>query len=229
MKILQSSFFRALTAIAIGVLLIKFPDNTVTGIVITIGVLFLLSGIISVLSYMNAKRHASDYVIYDAKGRQIAGQTPMFPIVGIGSIILGAILALMPSTFISFLMYVIGAILILGAIGQFMTIISARKFGSVSLFYWVCPSIILLAGLYLMIKPMSPLSTALYILGWLTLFYGIVEATNSMLFYFSRRQWEKAQASLIQSEEAEEIKEEGSKEVTDKSETPAADSTSTPQ
>ena len=37
MKILQSSFFRALTAIAVGVLLIKYPDNTVTGMVIAIG------------------------------------------------------------------------------------------------------------------------------------------------------------------------------------------------
>lgn len=229
MKILQSSFFRALTAIAIGVLLIKFPDNTVTGIVITIGILFLLSGIVSVLSYLNAKRHASDYVIYDAQGRQIAGQTPMFPIVGIGSFILGAILALMPSTFISFLMYVIGAILILGAIGQYMSIISARKFGSVSFYFWICPTIILLAGLYLILKPMSPLSTAMYVLGWLTLFYGIVEITNSMLFYFSRRQWEKAQASLSQSEEAEEIKDEDSKEVTADEDNQATESQTIPQ
>ncbi len=203
MKILQSSFFRALTAIAVGILLIKYPDNTVNGIVIAIGVLFILSGLVSVLSYVNARRHASEYTIYDAQGRQIAGQQPFFPIVGVGSIILGAILALMPSTFISFMMYIIGAILIIGAIGQYFSIISARHFGSVSLFYWVCPTLILIAGVYMIVKPMGPLSTAMFILGWLTLFYGIVEAVNSMMFFAMKRRWEKEQQTILDQQQAQ--------------------------
>ena len=208
MKILQSSFFRALTAIAVGVLLIKYPDNTVTGIVIAIGILFTLSGLISVLTYWNARRHVSEYTIYDAEGRQIAGQAPMFPIVGIGSMVLGAILALMPNTFINALMYIIGGILILGAVNQYMAIISARRYGISSLWYWLWPSITLLAGLYVIIKPMAPLSMALIILGWLTLFYGVTEAVNSILFYIGRRRWEKEQEELakaLEKEIAEEI------------------------
>jgi hypothetical protein len=43
MKILQSSLFRAAIALCIGTLLIKYPDNTLTGITIAIDVLFLLS------------------------------------------------------------------------------------------------------------------------------------------------------------------------------------------
>ena len=42
MKIFQSSIFRALCAIAVGVLLIKFPDDGVTWITRAIGVLFLI-------------------------------------------------------------------------------------------------------------------------------------------------------------------------------------------
>lgn len=212
MKILQSSFFRALTAIAIGVLLIKYPDNTVTGIVVTIGVLFALSGLISVLSYLNTRQQASKYTIYDAQGRQIAGQAPLFPIVGIGSILLGSILALMPNTFINALMYVIGAILILGSINQYLAIISVRRYGITSLWYWVCPTLVLIVGILMMLKPMAPLSTAMFFLGWLTLFYGIVEALNTMLFYIGRRRWEKEQEQLKSSLEnkptAEEITEE---------------------
>lgn len=228
MKILQSSFFRALTAIAIGVLLIKFPDNTVTGIVITIGVLFALSGLISVLTYVIARRHESEYVIYDAQGRQIAGQSPTFPIVGIGSILLGTILAVMPGTFINALMYVIGAILILGAINQYLAIISARRFGVSSLWFWLCPTLILLFGAFIIIKPMAPLSTAMFFLGWLTLFYGIVEALNSMLFYIGRRRWEKEQEELLKSLEtttvAEEMTDGGTQEAHEKSEQrPSAD------
>ena len=200
MKFLQSTFFRALTAIAVGVLLIKFPDNTVTGITIAIGVLFLISGLVSVLTYWNARRHASEYKIYDVEGRQVAGQTPMLPIVGIGSIILGGILALMPTTFVSLLMYVIGAILVLGAVNQFFSLIAARRYGRLSLFYWVCPTLILLAGLYLMIYPFDSLSNTLFFFGWLTLFYGLVEAVNSLVFYFNRRRWEKEQEVIISEE-----------------------------
>ncbi len=203
MKILQSSFFRALVAIAVGVLLIMYPDNTVVGIVVAIGVLFLLSGLVSVLSYVYARRRASEYRIYDAQGRQIAGQTPMFPIVGIGSIILGGILAAMPATFISALMYVIGAILILGAVNQYFAIIAARHFARLSFGYWVCPTLILLVGVYVVLKPMAPLSTAMYVLGWLSLFYGVVEAVNSFLFYRSKRRWEKEQEQILA--DAEEI------------------------
>ena len=223
MKFLQSSIFRALTAIAVGVLLIKYPDNTVTGIVIAIGILFLLSGIVSVLAYLNARKNASEYTIYDAQGRQIAGQAPMFPIVGIGSILLGAILAVMPATFINALMYVIGVVLILGAINQYMATLAARRFGIVSLWYWVWPTLTLLVGAYVMIKPMAPLSTAMLILGWLSLFYGITEAVSSLLIAVGRRRWEKEQEELAKTLEAETV----AKEMKDDDTETAADTTGT--
>ena len=71
MKILQSSLFRAICAIAIGILLIKYPDNTVTWMTVAIGVLFLLSGIISVIVYVNARKHVAEYKITDAEALMI--------------------------------------------------------------------------------------------------------------------------------------------------------------
>ena len=128
-KILQSSVFRALCAIVIGALLIQFPDNTVKGITVAIGVLFLISGVISCVTYFWSKRYVSEYKIYDAEGKLLSGEQPTFPIVGIGSAILGLILALTPTAFVSALMYIIGAILILGAVNQFMNLIGARRYG----------------------------------------------------------------------------------------------------
>ena len=116
MKILQSSIFHAICAIAIGILLIKFPDNTVTWITVAIGILFLLSGIISLVVYLNAKKHVSEYKITDAEGHVVAGEKPTFPIIGVGSIILGFLLALTPNVFITALMYIIGGILVLAAL-----------------------------------------------------------------------------------------------------------------
>ena len=193
MRILQSSVFRALCAIVIGVLLIKFPDNTVKGITIAIGVLFLLSGIISCVTYYMAKRNVSEYKIYDKEGNIVAGEQPTFPIVGLGSSILGLILALSPTAFVSALMYIIGAILILGAINQFMGLINGRRYGHVSLWYWVMPSLILLTGLYVMVKPMAPLAMAMLVLGWCTLLYGVVELINAFKFYRDKKNWQQSQ------------------------------------
>ena len=161
MKILQSSFFRAICAIAVGILLIKYPDNTVTWITVAIGVLFFLSGVISLVVYLNARKHVSEYKITDAEGNVLAGEPPTFPIVGVGSIILGGMLALTPNIFITALMYIIGGMLILGAINQYMNLVNARKFGKISFGYWIFPSVILLTGLYVIIRPMDPASVAM--------------------------------------------------------------------
>ena len=194
MKILQSSLFRAICAIAIGILLIKYPDNTVTWMTVAIGVLFLLSGIISVIVYVNARKHVAEYKITDAEGNTVVGtDKPTFPIVGVGSIILGAMLALTPNVFITALMYIIGGILILGAINQYMNLVHNMKYGKIGFGYWVFPSVILLIGLYVIIKPMAPASMAMLILGWCSLLYGVTELINSLKFYANKRKFRQAQ------------------------------------
>ena len=214
MKILQSSIFRAICAIAIGILLIKFPDNTVTWITVAIGILFLLSGIISLVVYLNAKKHVSEYKITDAEGHVVAGEKPTFPIVGVGSIILGFLLALTPNVFITALMYIIGGILVLGAINQYMNLVNARKYGKIGFGYWIFPSVILLIGLYVIIKPMAPASMAMLVLGWCSLLYGVTEMINSLKFYSDKRKVRQAQEIPMAEEviedttKAEEIKEE---------------------
>ena len=200
MKIFQSSVFRAISAIAVGILLIKYPDNTVTWLTVAIGVLFFLSGIISLVVYINARRNVSEYKITDADGNVVAGERPTFPIVGVGSIILGAILALTPNIFITALMYIIGGMLILGAINQYMNLVNARKYGKIGLGYWIFPSIILITGIYVMIRPMDPASVAMLILGWCTLLYGVTEMINSLKFYSDKRKFAKAQEIAIAEE-----------------------------
>ena len=204
MKILQSSVFRSISAIAIGCLLIKYPDNTVTWITVAIGILFLLSGLISLIVYVHARKNVSEFKIMDMNGHVIAGEKPTFPIVGVGSLILGAMLALTPNVFITALMYIIGGILILGAINQFMNLVNARKYGKVSFGFWVFPSVVLLIGLYVIIKPMAPASMAMLILGWCSLLYGVTELVNSLKFHADKRKFRQAQEVPV----AEEIIEE---------------------
>ena len=202
MKLLQSSFFRAICSIVIGILLLKYPDNSVTWLTMAIGILFLLSGIIALISYWTARRHAGEYTITDAEGNIISGSQPSFPIVGIGSVILGLTLMLSPDMFVRWLMY------ILGSINQLIVLIAARRFGSIGAFFWIAPIILLIIGILIFVKPMESAELPLIILGWCMLVYGVTEVINSLMVYSLRKRMKRQQEEASKGLEAEEIKEE---------------------
>jgi hypothetical protein len=187
MKLFQSSIFRAACAIIVGALLIKFPKDGVTWLTVAIGVLFLISGIIAMIAYLHARKHASEYTIIDNKGRIIRGGQPTFPIVGAGSIILGLTLALTPSVFINGLMYILGAIMILGGLNQLINLIAARRFGIIPFGFWIAPSLILLTGIFVILKPMESAELPLLILGWCSLLYGVTELINALKIHSIRK------------------------------------------
>ena len=207
MKLLQSSIFRAICSIVIGILLLKYPDNSVTWLTMAIGVLFLLSGIIALISYWNARRHAGEYTITDAQGNVLSGSQPAFPLVGIGSVILGLTLVLSPGMFIKWLMYILGAMLILGSINQLIVLIAARRYGSIGAFFWIAPILILITGILIFVKPMESAELPMIILGWCMLVYGVTEAINSLMVYSLRRRIKRQQQEQATGLEVEEIKE----------------------
>lgn len=146
MKVFQSSVVRALCAIIVGALIVKYRELTVTWITIAIGVLFFLSGVFSCVAYFIARGKISDVQVFDADGRQITGLRPTFPIVGLGSLILGLILALMPNTFVQSLMYILAAMLILGAVTQMVNLVAASRMARIGFYYWIMPALTLLIG-----------------------------------------------------------------------------------
>jgi len=188
MKVFQSSIFRAACAVIIGVLILKFPQEGITWLTMAVGALFLLSGAIALIAYWQAQRHAADYTIIDKEGRVVSGAQPTFPIVGAGSIILGLTLIISPTTFVNGLMYVIGGVLILGGLNQLMNLVAARRLGNIPFLFWVCPSLIMLTGVFVLLKPMDTAELPLIILGWCALLYGVTEIINSLKIWNIRKQ-----------------------------------------
>lgn len=215
MKVIHSSIFRAVCAIIVGVLLIQYREQTVTWITIAIGVLFFLSGVISLASYWAAKRNAEKMqgqILSDSNGKPIMGMMPKFPLVSVGSLILGLLLALMPQVFIAWLMFILAFILILGALTQFVNLASAAKMGRVGILFWLFPSALLLLGLLAIIKPSTIASAPLFIIGWGMLIYGVVELLNAFKISNNKRIWLKNQQQKPDSKEiyvdVEEVKNE---------------------
>ncbi len=196
MKVFQSSIFRAIGAIIVGALLVKYREQTVTWITITIGIIFFVSGLISCFAYFSSKRHTDDVQVFDAQGKLIAGPSPSFPIVGIGSVILGALLALAPNTFVNGLIYVLAGILILGALNQFFNLGTVSRFARVGCLWWAFPTIILLIGLVAVIKPSVIATAPLFIIGWCMMVYGAVDLVNAIKIHQCRRAFEKAHQPL---------------------------------
>ena len=219
MKVLRSALFRALCAIVVGVLLIQYREQTVTWITIAIGILFFLSGVISITTYYGAKRHyesLSNVTVTDAQGNVLAGERPTFPIVGIGSVILGVILTLMPASFVTWLMYILGAILILGAINMFVALSAALKFARIGIVWWIVPSILLIVSIYLMFQPMEAAGTPLYIIGWCMMVYGVVECVNALKIHRCRKLWHESHDIQHTTYTATEIKDDSSSSNEDK-------------
>ena len=70
---------------------------------------------------------------------------------------------------------------------------------------------ILLTGLFVIIKPLAPAEMAMLVLGWCSLLYGVTELINALKIHNEKRKFKKAQEIPV----AEEIVEE----------TPAVEST----
>lgn len=83
MKTMNYSLIRILFALVIGLVLVLWPNTAASYIVITIGVAFLIPGVISLFSFFGRKRSEHE-------------PAPRFPIEGIGSLLFGLWLIVMP-------------------------------------------------------------------------------------------------------------------------------------
>lgn len=201
MKVLQISAIRAIIVLVTGFLLVRYREETMTWMTITVGILFLLSGLVSCIAYYFEKEKVAKKT---ATAEQQEGQqeeenlkSPSFPIAGIGSIVLGIILAVMPNTFITWVVYILAALLILGAVNQFMNLARSRQYARVPVYMWLFPTVILAIAILLISKPIETAQLPLLVLGWAFMYYGILEFILIIRMYLVRKSYEKAEEAKI--------------------------------
>lgn len=201
MKVLQISAIRAIIVLVTGFLLVRYREETMTWMTITVGILFLLSGLVSCIAYYFEKEKVAKKT---ATAEQQEGQqeeenlkSPSFPIAGVGSIALGIILAVMPNTFITWVVYILAALLILGAVNQFMNLARSRQYARVPVYMWLFPTIILAVAILLISKPIETAQLPLLVLGWAFMYYGVLEFILIIRMYLVRKSYEKAEEAKI--------------------------------
>ncbi len=223
---MKTSIARVLVAAIAGILMIKYREDMVTWLTISIGAMFFLSGVISVVYYFVAKNRMQKQLLAqsagDAETAAAPVRKPTFPIVGIGCAILGAILALMPKTFIAYTVYVFAAIVILGAIGEYAALISSN--GNIRDFedrtaatlgmrcgvvYWVIPTLLLIFGIVAIIYPTSIASAPFLFMGIAMIAYAVAALVNTVKLYSVRRRLNKMSQPLADAEEVVETADDG--------------------
>lgn len=168
MKRLNYSVLRSILALIVGVVLVVWPDVAVNYLVITVGALFFAIGLISIINYF----------VTNKEGYKVSG----FPFEGGGSMLFGLLLVAMPAFFVSILMYVLGFILIMGGCQQLYSLVMARKLTAVPLAFYIFPTLVLVAGVVVVINPFDVASAAFMLLGLTSVVYGLMELFTEFRF-----------------------------------------------
>jgi uncharacterized membrane protein HdeD (DUF308 family) len=159
---------RAISAILLGVLLIWIPKNVILYIVIAVGIFFIVPGAISLISYFTA-------------GKEKRKDMP-FLFTAIGSLLFGVLLVSIPGFFVTVLMFLLGIIILFGAIEQIVTLIRVRKTVNVPVVFYIIPLLILTAGIVVLLNPFKTAETLFILIGITCLVYGVMEFINWLKF-----------------------------------------------
>lgn len=203
MKVLQISAVRAIIVLVTGFLLVKYREDTMTWMTITVGVLFLISGLVACMLYYFEKekvaKKSAKAALQEGQQEEEDLKSPSFPIAGVGSIVLGIILAVMPNTFTTWMVYILSALLILGAVNQFMTLARSRQYARVPVYMWVFPTVSMVVAILLISRPIETdaLFFTLKVIGWAFMYYGVLEFVLIIRMYLVRKAYDKAEAAKV--------------------------------
>lgn len=203
MKVLQISAVRAIIVLVTGFLLVKYREDTMTWMTITVGVLFLISGLVACMVYYFEKekvaKKTAKAALQEGQQEEEDLKSPSFPIAGVGSIVLGIILAVMPNTFTTWMVYILSALLILGAVNQFMNLARSRQYARVPVYMWIFPTISMVVAILLISRPIETdaLFFTLKVIGWAFMYYGVFEFVLIIRMYLVRKAYDKAEAAKV--------------------------------
>ena len=178
-----------------GILVVKYREDMVTWMTIGLGAIFFMAGVISCISYYIQRKHvqkirakiADGISLVDANGNVVEQSMPTFPIVGIGSLFLGIVLASMPETFLNGLTIVFAVIVLLVSVYLIADLIMVNSYGKVGWGYWVMPVLMLLGAIVALVHPATIASAPLFFLGWAMIISGLVMIVNMLKTYSVRR------------------------------------------
>ncbi|MEG0795995.1 MAG: DUF308 domain-containing protein [Odoribacter sp.] len=196
---IKGAMYRDILAIILGLVLVVWPETAQKYIIMLIGLIFLTTGLTSFI--ISQKKQ-------DERPRRFLSFN------GIGSMVLGLLLLCAPSWFATVFMIFLGFILIIAAVGQFVSLAASRQFGVVSPVSYIFPVLILIAGIVVIFNPFESNIFVFRLFGFTAIFYGITDLLNQYTIKKMRRVNEDKE-KMVKMEDGQEVEDAEYEEVKD--------------
>lgn len=154
---------RALVALGVGVVMVANPDEALTVVVKVIAAFFLASGLVSLLFGFKEKEH---------------GVFPLLSFNAAVDILLGVAMFAFPGFVASFIIYLIGFVLLAFGLVQIMGLVSARRIIGIGLWAFALPVLVTLVGGFIIFNPFAE-SVMSTVAGASLIVYGASELFSS--------------------------------------------------
>lgn len=173
---------RSICSLAIGILLVVWPEAAMIYLVIAVGALFLVPGLIALWAYFFRRKEEDG---------------GMFPVAALGSALFGLWLMMMPDFFVSLLMYILGVLLVLAGIRLLVQLASVRHRLAVLSWLYAVSVLVLLAGIVVLLNPFATASVPFIVLGVSCIVYALSDFVSYCKF--------RKETGKVQEIEAEEM------------------------
>ena len=153
-------WLRAITAIVLGIIMVSKPETSLIIVVKVLAAFLIASGIVSlVYGIINRQRGALSLMVTNA----------------VVDIALGVVLFIFPKEIASFMLILIGILVLIFGISQIAVLISASRVVSSSFAVYILPSLCIIGGIVLLIRPFDSISALVLLAGIAVLVYGVSE------------------------------------------------------
>jgi len=178
-NLFRNALVRGLCVLALGILLVVVSDRMPVWLVMACGLLFVIPGAVALVGWF---RRDSTFPA-----------APLYPVSALGSILLGSILLLFPASFVTVLMYILSALVLLAAATQFYSIYMLNRQG-VRFSPWYCavPTLTLAAGIYVLINPAGAAALPFVVIGAACILYAMLELWTSVIVFRHVRRLKQA-------------------------------------
>lgn len=169
----MSVYGRGILAILIGLSAASFPIFIQERLFQLIGVIFIFGGIIASVGYFRQKSDDN------RSQRRVVSSIPFTALV---SIIAGIIMLVKYRFMLDMTMFILGAMLILLGLGQFLMIFAVRRSNNLSKWLMMIPVLVILCGVFICFNPFAVRTSLFIFFGFVSIFYGVTDLVILIAF-----------------------------------------------
>ncbi len=156
-----------------GISLLLWPEPMLNIIVKIIAAFLIALGLVSLYySYKERKEEEASNPQFKQDNSLLSLFTKLNIIVYLG---FGLLIFIFPSFFVSIMVFLFGAILLLLGAGQLMNLFASQKYTKVSAYFYIVPVIVTVCGVILFFQPFTAKNVLTMLFGGCIAGYGIVE------------------------------------------------------